>query len=376
MALSRETRVGGFVLAGLIVAGFIIFLIGDERRAFAPKRDFHVSFRDVQGLKIGAPVRLGGVDIGSVAKVAHSDDPRDDRLYVTLHIVGDEAGRIRDDTLAKVANKGLLGDKMIELAGGTAGHAVVPPGGTIQGQDPSDLSNLVGQVGSMTEHAQRILENLEVTSKSLSDEQLHRDLQGSARSMQIVLRSVAEGDGYVHRLLSDPKEADRLSHLVGTLDHAATELDATLTDVHALVARVEKGPGFAHEALYGESGKQALEGAGQAATELATALKGIREGDGLARALLYGGPGPAANLVTEAAAASADLHGLLADVRAGKGTLGALLVDPSVYEDVKRVLGDVERNDVLRALVRYSIKQDEKKPTARVPQGASPRPAP
>jgi phospholipid/cholesterol/gamma-HCH transport system substrate-binding protein len=37
-----------------------------------------------------------------------------------------------------------------------------------------------------------------------------------------------------------------------------------------------------------------------------------------------------------------------------------------VYEDMKIVLGNVERNDVLRALVRYSIKQDEKKPEVKV----------
>ena len=41
-------------------------------------------------------------------------------------------------------------------------------------------------------------------------------------------------------------------------------------------------------------------------------------------------------------------------VRAGKGTIGALMVDPSVYEDVKLLLGNVERNKALRALVRWS----------------------
>jgi phospholipid/cholesterol/gamma-HCH transport system substrate-binding protein len=36
-------------------------------------------------------------------------------------------------------------------------------------------------------------------------------------------------------------------------------------------------------------------------------------------------------------------------------------VDPSIYEDIKSLVGNVERNQVLRALVRYSIKQDELK---------------
>jgi phospholipid/cholesterol/gamma-HCH transport system substrate-binding protein len=56
-----------------------------------------------------------------------------------------------------------------------------------------------------------------------------------------------------------------------------------------------------------------------------------------------------------------DLRTIVANVKAGKGTVGALLVDPSVYEDIKAVIGNVERNQVLRAIVRYSIKQDEGK---------------
>ena len=58
---------------------------------------------------------------------------------------------------------------------------------------------------------------------------------------------------------------------------------------------------------------------------------------------------------------SDDLREIVANVKAGRGTIGALLVDPTVYEDVKSLVGNVERNQVLRALVRYSIKQNEEK---------------
>ena len=40
--------------------------------------------------------------------------------------------------------------------------------------------------------------------------------------------------------------------------------------------------------------------------------------------------------------------------------------DKLTKKDVKSVLGNVQRNDALRALVRYSIKQDEKRPEVRV----------
>jgi phospholipid/cholesterol/gamma-HCH transport system substrate-binding protein len=70
---------------------------------------------------------------------------------------------------------------------------------------------------------------------------------------------------------------------------------------------------------------------------------------------------------------SDDLREIVGNVKAGRGTLGALLVDPSVYEDIKSLVGNVERNQVLRALVRYSIKQNEARPHAEVVDpGAAP----
>jgi phospholipid/cholesterol/gamma-HCH transport system substrate-binding protein len=53
---------------------------------------------------------------------------------------------------------------------------------------------------------------------------------------------------------------------------------------------------------------------------------------------------------------SSQTYAMMTDIRAGRGTLGVLLVDPSLYEDIKTLVGNVQRNEVLRALVRYSIR--------------------
>src|SRR5262245_41629832 len=114
----RDLKVGIFVLLGLLFSGAVVFLIGDERRLFASSVEFTARFSDVQGLKSGAPIRMGGIDIGHVSYVGYGDDAQDTTIYVTLDIVGKEAGRIRTDSIAKVASKGLLGDKMIEITKG------------------------------------------------------------------------------------------------------------------------------------------------------------------------------------------------------------------------------------------------------------------
>ena len=376
MATSKEMRVGAFVLAGLVVTGIVIFLIGDEKRLFDAKLTYHTSFSDVQGLKTGAPVRLGGIDIGTVFRVAHSDNPGDNRLYVDMHIVKRESARIKQDTIAKVNNKGLLGDKMIELTGGSAEAPSMPPEGNIKSEDPTDFTNLFSEVGNMTQRADKILANLEVTTKALSDAQMHEDLRRSIHSVNIILKEVAEGQGYVHRVLADPAEAARLSHLVTTFDQVAVEAQGTMSEAHKAAARVNAGPGFVHEVLYGEKSADALANFGGAAAELTATLRGIRDGNGLAHTFIYGGDEPSSQVSANIGAITRDLRQIIADLRAGKGTLGALLVDPSIYEDVKGVLGNIQRNDALRALVRYSIKQDEKRPAVRVSDQPAPSATP
>jgi len=365
MAISKETKVGAFVLAGLIVAGIVIFMIGQEKRLFDSKVTFHTSFSDVQGLKAGAPVRLGGVDIGTVARVAHGDDAADNRLYVELHVVKREAVRVRQDTIAEVSNKGLLGDKMIELSSGSPTSAALPPDAAIRGQDPTDFGNLFAQVGTMTKHADQILSNLEITSKALADTQLHDEVRESIHAVTVLLKQAADGRGYVHRLLTDPAEADRLSHLLTTVDRTASALDGTLGEAHKTMARINTGPGLVHEVLYGEKSSDAVANFGSAAGELAMTLRGIRDGNGLAHGIIYGGDESSQQVTQNLGAATADMRDIIAGLKAGKGTLGALLVDPSIYEDMKSVLGNVQRNDALRALVRYSIKQDEKQKSSK-----------
>jgi len=132
------------------------------------------------------------------------------------------------------------------------------------------------------------------------------------------------------------------------------------------VARVRRGPGFAHDVIYGDGPTKEIAQVGGAAEELALALRGIREGDGFAHDVLFGGDSNTSDALSNVTTITADLRDIVRGMKQGKGTIGALLVDPTIYEDVKRVLGNVERNSVLRALVRYSIKRDEQRPKVDV----------
>ncbi|MCA9602135.1 MAG: MCE family protein, partial [Myxococcales bacterium] len=127
---------------------------------------------------------------------------------------------------------------------------------------------------------------------------------------------------------------------------------------------VANGDGTAHELIYGDSGKKLVRELANASEELTLMMKSVRTGDGTAHDILYGHRG--SEILDNLAEVSADLKAISSDVRAGKGTIGALLVDPSIYEDVKRLVGNLERNEILRAFVRYSIRQDDSRPSPSV----------
>jgi phospholipid/cholesterol/gamma-HCH transport system substrate-binding protein len=351
----REVKVGLFVILGLSLAMLAIFIIGSSRRLWEPRVTYRTAFQDVAGLKPGAPVRMGGLDIGEVKNVGHDGDVEDSRIFVTLSVVKKEAVRIRADTVARVSGKGLLGDKMIELSVGSPDLPHVAEGSLLPSEEPRDVLSAANKVAEATEKA---IERIEPLAQSLGDPKFAEDIRGSASDLHSILDAVAHGDGAVHRLFYDPAEADQIREALANLNQTSARLNATLANVQDVTDHLRQGPGVAHALVY--DGEISQNAAG-AVHELHEDLRAIREGNGLAHALLYGDDS-SQHMMTNLNAMSDDLRTIVGNLKQGKGTLGALLVDPTVYEDIKSAVGNVERNEVLRALVRYSIKADEKKP--------------
>jgi phospholipid/cholesterol/gamma-HCH transport system substrate-binding protein len=360
MSMGRHLKVGLFVIVGLACLAVGIFLIGQNRKFWESKVTFHAAFRDVQGLKPGAPVRMGGLDIGSVTAVGHGDTATDTRIYVTLDVTKGEAPRIREDTIAQVVNKGLLGDKMIDLSVADGSKPPLDPAKLITTTEPKDL---LANADQLAGKVKGVVEQLEPLAKSLGDPKFSDDIKGSVASLRRILDGIANDDSIAHRMLFDPNEAQKFSTMTTNFAGASQQVNGILTDVHDVSTHAKNGPGIVHALVY--DGDMSANAAG-ALGEVHQDLQAIREGNGIAHALLYGDDSTQ-HVMGNMSKMSDDLRDIVAGVKAGKGTIGALLVDPSVYEDIKSAIGNVERNQVLRALVRYSIKADEAHPAPATP---------
>ena len=373
-AKNRSLKVGGFVFLSLVLGTIAVFLIGDNRRQWDRKMTYHARFNDVVGLRAGSAVRMGGIDVGSVSSVSHAEKADDSQIYVTIAVARTEARRVRPDTVARVVNKGLLGDKMIDLAGGDPAKAPAADDSFIRSEeDPSDMGKAIEKMTDVAKKADLTMDAIKRTSEQLADPQMAEDIKGSVKSLRAILDGVANNkDGAAHKMIFDPEEGRRIDHILANLDMASANLAAVSSDAREVTTRAKTGPGLVHTLVYDDQLGASTTGT---MVELNKSLVALRTGNGLGHAIVYGDDGTQ-HVMGNVSAMSDDLRAIVANVKAGRGTLGALLVDPSVYEDIKSLVGNVERNQVLRALVRYSIKQNEGRPHADVKDPAREPPPP
>ncbi len=349
---ATELKVGLFVMIALTIGGSVAFVLGNQRAVFRAKTQYQAVFDQVGGLRSGSPVRIAGVDVGTVDDV---DLRENGDILVKLSVIDDAAHLVRVDSMATIGNKGLLGDKLVDILPGEGER--IPPGGTIPSESPEDLSRYMAQAGEVLEAVHSTVENLERATEPLGEEQFANDLRATMRNISEVSRMMAEEDGTVRRLLSDPEMADAVESTIRSARDTSAELARTTRGVRAIVDEVRTGDGTAHELVYGQEGQRLVRNLADATSEVATLMRDVREGDGMLHDVIYEDEGEA--IVDNLTAMSGDLRAIVADIRAGRGTVGGLLVDPSIYEDVKRLVGDLERNEILRSLVRYSIRRDE-----------------
>jgi len=392
--MSRATKVGIFVGLGVVASAVIVFTIGENRHIFDAKQSFETSFVDVGGMKAGAPVRMGGVDIGIVKGITYESAaygpnaatmPLPDggmpslpmpRIVVKFDVLKQETGLVQGclasrRCVATVAWKGMLGDKMLELSVNRNLPEMTAPG-VIKGMDSLDIGSMVSKVQNIAEETRNTVTNLSHATQQLVEGQTVSDIKGTAANLRIITEGVAQNkDGAAHKLLFDRNEAQRIDRILANLESVTSTLNETARGFNEVAGRVKSGPGLAHELVYDDRLAGEVRGV---ATEVNTSLQAIRKGNGVLHGVVYGDEHSDA-VMANVAATFADIRQIVGHVRQGKGTVGALLMDPSVYEDIKQLVGNVDRNHVLRALVRYSIREDETRGDGKKPV-ATPTPAP
>jgi phospholipid/cholesterol/gamma-HCH transport system substrate-binding protein len=289
--------------------------------------------------------------------------------------------RIREDSVASIGTIGLVGDKVLEITVGSYDRPILQPGAQLASMDPPDYFRLL-------QKGDRILDNVTRISASL-DEFLSgggkaekRTLNDALRSLQTSLVEIEKGQGLAHELIYGKEGAQllgRVDRMAQTLERLATAIETergllhaliytpeeetlgrltrTLDRADALLKDAKEGPGLLHALIYDPEGAEFVTRLGRTSERLEAFVGSLQEGKGLVPSLLF--DPERVKVLDDLQAASAGLRALTADLqtvvarlRQGEGTLGALLEDPTVYEDLSALLRGANRSLILRSLIR------------------------
>jgi phospholipid/cholesterol/gamma-HCH transport system substrate-binding protein len=325
-------KVGLLTAFAVAMATMLIFLLSGEGGFFWQRYSLKTTFADIAGLKPGAPVRLAGVEVGSVSDVAFVGD----RVEVVMEIGRDMQSRITSTSIASLGSVSLLGEAALDITASSRGTPV-PEWGYVPSRPPAgSLAEVTAQATEGLEEATRVFSDLRAGrgtfGRLLTDETLYEELTRFVSAAENVVQNVTRGRGTLGRLTQDPT--------------AAKALEASLQNLEAVTARIRSGEGSLGRLVNDDSFSKSV----SSATANLDAITGrISRGEGTAGKLVSD-----SQLYERMSSVVDRLDKVTAALQQGQGTAGQLLHDRQLYENMNGAVNEV------RSLVQ-DIRADPRK---------------
>jgi len=348
MNTQRQLLLGIFFIVALSILAFYTLFLTDIH-VFSNPVLMTVYFEDANNLREGDPVQLLGARIGRVKEVVPNPSAqRRMRIRVVLSL--DKEVELLEDAQILIKETSLLGGRHVFIDPGTFGGPVLPPSedGAYFGQV---YKNPIASFGDIGEQLSVVLsENRE-------------SIKGFLANLDAISTEVRAGNGILGKLISDKAMGEEARRLVANVTETSDQL--------------KSGKGLLGALFYDENIKQQF-------ADTVASLKGIgddlKNQQGVLGALIYDtamrdkvtrgidsfvafgeklnqGEGALPMLMSDPVVKEqvrtlvADLSGTLsdaklmfADARAGKGTIGKLLAEDTLYEDLRKAVNVLNRS--------------------------------
>ena len=194
-----ETKVGFFVLAGLLASAGLIVAFGKIGNYFRKTYPVVVEFEDARDILKNSKVLLRGAQIGIVA-----DTPtyRVGQNFVELTLRVDDGTQLPTGSKFRIDQYGMLGDRFVrvvppEVMNGT----FLPAGARVKGEQEAGLNAMMASAGPALD---------EIRSAA-------RRVDGFAKSAQELLDEAKNGKGPLYTVMKDEKMAQDMKNLMANL---------------------------------------------------------------------------------------------------------------------------------------------------------------
>jgi len=324
-----QLRVGITVIVASLVLALLLFLMSGTTGLFSHRITLISYFDNAEGLRVGAPVRLSGVDIGNVAKilVVRDIDKRLTPVEVVMKVSTKYDFNLRRDSVTSLDTAGVLGETYMDIDSSQAIGPQAQDGDALPTRVHPDFNEVVRSsqstlqnMDALLKRADRILAFAESGKGSLGkliyDPTLYDRFSQTVAELKTVVDQIAKGQGSLGQLISSN---DAYTKFVGTLDK-----------MNAVVDDLQQGKGTAGKFLKDPT---LYNNANDTVANLKKVSEDLNAGKGTAGRLLKD-----EELGKKIDTTMTKLAALTSDLEAGKGTAGKLLKDDTLYNNLNRTL--------------------------------------
>jgi phospholipid/cholesterol/gamma-HCH transport system substrate-binding protein len=334
-----QLKVGLTVVVASITLSVLIFLMSGTGGIFTKKVLLRSYFDNANGLRVGAPVRLAGVDIGNVTRIRVVED-RSKQLTpveVTLKVNTKYRFNLRKDSLTLLSTAGVLGETYIDIDSSQAKGPEVRDGDVLPSREVPDFSDMVRSGQGTLQNMDALLKRLDriiafvesgqgSVGKLIYDPALYNRLNSTVSEFQGLVNQVAQGEGTLGKLFTDEELYQKANATVDKLNLVIDDLNA---------GKGTAGKFLKDPALY--------DNANQTITNVKKLTDDVNAGKGALGKLTKD---------EEFAKKLQDTMNKLSDIttrlEAGEGTAGKLLRDPSLFNNADQML--VETRGLVKAI--------------------------
>jgi len=327
-----QLRVGLTVLFAALVLATLIFLMSGSGGFFTKKMQILTFVENAGGLRVGAPVRLEGVDIGNVSAIVVTSERPLTPVKVTMKINRGYSRFLHKDSVAGLATAGVLGETFVDISSKTAKGPLVESGDVLKSEETPALQDVVRasqgtlqNVDILVKRLDRIVSSIEngegSVGKLIYDPTLYNRLNSTLSELQLVANQLSSGKGSIGKLINDDELYNRLNN--------------TVDRVNGLMDDIQNGSGTTGKlikdpALYNNA-NATIAKANQLVDDINAgkgALGKFAKDEQFAHKI--------DNTVTR-------LSAIMDRLEAGEGSAGKLLRDPSLYNNADQMLVETRK---------------------------------
>lgn len=327
---SIEVKVGALILVSLVILGGFILVMGGL--SLEKTYPVYVDFDNPGGLQAGAPVKMAGVKIGNVGEMKFQGgkvDPKTGRrtlVRAKANIEVKYKDAIRENADFYVTTQGVLGEQFLAIDPGDPLKPQLQEGAIVKGIDPPRLDLFLAKAYELLETTVNGIRN----NKDLIAD-IANNTAGLLKGLNVL---VTENKERINRIVQN---FEALSMESVTLAQNARrnyvdnpKILRTIDNVDHLTAEIRRDSGpmlkDAREALANLNRVSATVGDAKEQEKIRKTLEDV------------------AQLASRANATAADAQAIVAHIKKGKGTVGALVMDEEIYDDVQEMVRDLKHN--------------------------------